>query len=292
MRNMKRLLQLPTIVTVLLGMISLAGLIWVFQGGYETHPLAYAIYLLSFYTLCTVIFAVPDWIRICQRRRRQNADNATGLKIKKRTQGLIVGIVINLIYALMKLFSGFTNHSVWLAAVGGYYLMLCLLHGYLLLRLQTGRQISDRTQKEHRSWNSYRTCGWLILVLNLSMTGMVFLMIWENYTFSYPGIMIYASAAYTFYRLTMVIINTTKLKKSDEPIFAAAHSVDFCMAVVSIFTLQTAMFVSFGADLAPQTQHLMNSLTGGTVCFTVMCVAVFMICYPSRQLRELERNNL
>ena len=281
-----RLLTPPPAVTGLLSVSCAAGLGVVFYQGWDTHLLAYPLYVLSFYTLCILIRALIPLIRTLHQRRKNSKRSILPQQCRRRE--LYTGLIINLCYAVLKLATGFLTRSVWFCAVGGYYLVLSLIHGYLLGTYRSSLQIIDLRRRTLRSWHSYRRCGWLILILNLTMTGMVFMMIWRGQSYTYPGILIYATAAYTFYRITMVILQTVKMKRSDEPIFSAAHSVDFCMAVMSVFTLQTAMFASFGGQLPLQTQRLMNSLTGGAVCFTVMCVAVFMIIYPTRELQALQ----
>lgn len=288
-RILTRLFHPPGILTLLLTVGSTAGLVWVFAGHRESHPLAYGIYVLSFYTLCVLAAAAPTLLRACRKCIHGNpyASRFLSDKLLRRYMNLYIGLIINLAYALTKMGAGLFTRSGWLAAMGGYYLVLCLLHIYLLCRL-TGRQkIEDEVLRQLRSWKSYLTCGWLILVLNLTLSVMAFFAIRQTGNTAYPELLIYASAAYTFYRFTMVIIDTTKMKKSDDPLLSAAHSVDFCMAVVSIFTLQIAMFAVFGNEMAAQTQYWMNSMTGGIVCFTVMCVAVFMIRYPRRQIHAL-----
>ena len=48
-----------------------------------------------------------------------------------------------------------------------------------------------------------------MLILNLSLTGIVFMMVWQNKAYSYPGTLIFA-AAYTFYTVTISLIDIVK----------------------------------------------------------------------------------
>ena len=288
----KKILFPPLGLLLILTIISAIGLVAVFVKGWEQTIAAYILYAMSFYTLCVdtlfCIMVLPAQYKQVKEKIYANSFGNRYMtdKVFRTRISLYLSLLISLLYVGINLWSWHTLHSWWFMVLAVYYIIMSLMRFFLVryFRSNDGSVVAE--------WKRSRICAYIMLLINLSLSGAVLMILYQNRGYDYPGIMIYASAAYTFYRLTMVIIDTTKLKKTDEPIFAAAHSVDFCMAVVSIFTLQTAMFASFGADLSAQTRHLMNSLTGGAVCFTVMCVAVFMICYPSRQLRELERNNL
>ena len=87
-------------------------------------------------------------------------------------------------------------------------------------------QIDGKEQRLLHDWRSYHYCGWLLLILNAAISGMVVQMIWQNRSYSYPGFIIYASAAYTFYRLTMAIIRTVDVYKR-QPLEAVAAPISF-----------------------------------------------------------------
>ena len=66
---------------------------------------------------------------------------------------------------------------------------------------------------------------------------------------------------------------------------AAAKSVNLTCALVSIFSLETAMLSQFGGDA--QFQLLMTSATAAAVCILVLLIAIFLVASVSRKLREL-----
>lgn len=285
----KKLLFPPAGVVGLVSLLAVAGLCYVFLGGHDAQPIAYGIYAVSFYALCLLAASAPPVIRKSKALllgNRHTHRYLTEKELRARIS-LCTGTLLNLAYAALKLATGITMRSTWFGALALYYLISSLIHYVLIRNDRAGSQIPDQTERRLRSWKSCRTCGWLLCVLNLSMTGMAFQMIRQNKCYSYPGYVIYASAAYTFYRITKSIINVTKIKKTDDPVLSAAYTVDFCMALMSVFALQTAMFSSFGADMSPATQQLMNSLTGSAVCLLVLCAAIFMVVYPRREIRVL-----
>ena len=267
------------IIICLLTVLSASGLTYVFVNGMDAHPIAYVIYMLAFYTLCVVIAAMPPLIKAGRALVYSNTHAArylTERELRARVS-LYSGTVINFVYAVFKLVTGIVFRSVWFGAVAVYYMVLGLIR---FLLVKGDRRIIQLDTEENRylnEWKSYRACGWLLLVLNATMTGMVFQMIWQNKSYTYPGFVIYASAAYTFYRLTMAVIQMVKVRKSNSPLFSAAKALDLSAALMAIFALQTAMFTSFGAETTEEMRMTMNAATGGCVCLAVVCIAVYMI---------------
>lgn len=286
-RIMEKLLFPHPILIFLLTIASAVGLCHVFLNGLDTHPIAYIVYVLSFYALCTIVARIPPIIRRCKTGLYGNAHTArylTEAELRARIS-LYMGTVLNLAYGVFNLVIGWYYRSVWFGAIAVYYMVLSLIRFLLVKNDRKSRKMERSSDRYLHHWKSYRVCGWLLLLLNAAMTGMVFQMIWQNQSYSYPGFVIYASAAYTFYRLTMSIIHTIKLRKGEHPLFAAARALDLSIALMSIFALQTAMFNSFGGGMQEDTRQLMNTLTGGTVCFAVVCIAVFMIIRSRKVLK-------
>lgn len=289
----RKLLFPPVVLTILLTLISAIGLFYVFFHELDEHPVAYVVYLLSFYTLCVVSAGVPAVFRKSKRlvySNRYAARYLTESDLRMRTS-LYRGLVFNLFYAVMKLLASVYFHSIWLGAVSLYYMVLGICDFLLVRSERQSRRIQSETERLFHGWKSFRRSGWLLLAVNLAITGMVVQMIWQNKAYSYPGYLIYVMAAYTFYRITSVMIKTFRAGRMSDPVTAAVNRLDLCVALMSLFALQTAMFTSFGGEMSMDTQRLMNALTGGFVCLAVVCVAVFMIFYSHRIIRRMKKQN-
>ena len=276
--------------TGLVGLLVIAaacGLVWVFTQGMENTLPAYAIYVGSFYALCTVIARIPGLVRRSRARvyAHPGAVRYLSQGDQRIRRSLYRSTALNLAFGAFKLGIGVYYRSFWFGAVGVYYMALSLMR-YLLIR--SDRAVRDRQDREAllHQWRGYRTCGALLLVVNATMSGIVFQTIWQSRGFVYPGYVIYASAAYAFYRLGLAIAQTLKQRRGNQPLFAAAKVTDLSVALMSIFALQTAMFAEFGGDMPPETQQLMNSLTGGGVCLAVVCLAVYMLHKSHRSIKQ------
>lgn len=282
-----RALHPHPLVCALLAIASAVGLTYVFVNGLEESVPAYAVYVLSFYALCVLAAAAPSVFRACRARVYRNGTAARYLSDREYRMrvSLYAGTAISLAYAALKLLTGVYVHSTWFGAVGVYYMVLCILRYLLVRNDRSARRREGEAEDPRRVIRIYFTCGMLLFALNAAMSGMVFKMIWDNEGFRYPGFLIYATAAYTFYRLTMAIINTARMRHSQNAVFAIAKALDLCAALMSIFVLQSAMFDAFGAEMSVLTQKLMNTLTGGAVCLSVVCMAVMMTIRAARAYR-------
>lgn len=289
-----RLLYPHPVIVLLLAVVSFVGLLYVFICSQENTPIAYVLYLMSAYALVIVVVLIPPLVKKCRSNVYKNAYAVRYLDDRElRTRiSLYTGTVINLAYAAFKLFVGIFYKSFWFGTVAVYYMVLCVIRYLLIYNDNQTRYMDDRHDSLWRQWKSYCTCGFLLFILNIAMTGMVAQIIWQNKSYNYPGYVIYVSAGYTFYRFIMAVVRNIKMKKSDNPVFSAAKTVDLIIALMSVFVLQTAMLTSFGGSTSEETKRFMNSITGGTVCFLVVCMAVFMIIYSVVTLLKMKKNKL
>ena len=286
---LKKLLFPGIFWTILLTISSTAGLIWVFAEGLTEHPIGYCLYVLAFYTLCVLVAGTPALVKKGKSAVYGNAyanRYLTEAQLRSRVS-LYLGTGVNLAYGIFKLAIGIAYRSIWFGAVAVYYMLVCLI-GFLLIRSDRGAARRESALERRRyEWRRYRTAGLLMLVLNLAISGMVAQMILQNRGYAYPGYLIYAMAAYTFYRMTATIIKLCKGRRNHAPVFAAATALDLCVALVSMFALQTAMFASFGSDEVQR--QLMNTATGSAVCLGVVLIAMAMIRQANKQLKLLKK---
>ncbi|MGN0561973.1 MAG: hypothetical protein ACI4K6_04130 [Candidatus Fimenecus sp.] len=282
----KKLIYAPVPLLLLLTVISAAALFAVFYCRADTQPLAYGVYVLSAYTLTADVAAAIRIGKTVNRRLRQNKHIAayfTRADLRVRIS-LYCGTAINLAYAVFKLGTGILYRSVWLGSVAIYYILLVRIRFLLIRDDRTVRKHTDTTQIS--PWKSYRRCGGILLVLNFVISGMVFQMIAQNQGTAYPGYVIYASAAYTFYRLIAAFVKIRKTRKMQNPILSAAKAVDLCIALMALFSLQTAMLTVFGADMPQNTQRWLNIVSGAAVCVLVICIAIYMLLRAKQNINS------
>ncbi len=196
---------------------------------------------------------------------------------------LYQGFFVNLLYIGMKLVSGIMYRSLWFVALAVYYILLAVMRFMLVRRLNV--------QDEASELRRYRLCGIMLLFMNQALIGIVVFMVQQNRGFAYPGLLIYAMAAYSFYAVTVAIINIVKTRKHNSPILSAAKAINFVAALVSILSLETAMLAQFGEGDDPMFRQAMTGATGGGVCTIVIGMAIYMIWRANKNLKRIEINN-
>lgn len=285
-----RILHPGILIKLLLTTASAVLLVYTFVWGREDSLLAYCSYVVSAYTLTVLVLDVLKIVRKGKGILNGNkfaARYMEDLEFRAKVS-LYSGLFFNLSYAVFKFTVGIIYQSIWFGAVAGYYIILSFIRFMLLRSVRTFSGQEWSAERRRQELKSYRFCGYFLFLLNIAMTGMVVQMVWQNKGYDYPGMIIYASAAYTFYCMTMAVINIVKHRKMDNPVISAAKMLSFVRAVMAMFALQTAMFAQFGGDL--EYQRMMNVIVGGSACFVVLCLAVFMVIRANAELRKIKIN--
>ncbi len=260
----------------------------------EIPTLQYLSYFSSAYALTVTVTGFPRFIRFTKELKKRSSELPLIKKLRGTSFGerffgdirfrtelsLYFGVLINFLYIAIKLFSGIYYHSVWFISLAAYYFLLAAMRFALLHKNKNSVMTIEIEFKR------YRLCGIALLVMNQVLAGIVVFMVHQNKGFDYPGLLIYAMAAYSFYSIITAVINLVKFRKHGSPLLSAAKVINLVAAMVSILSLETAMLAQFGDDM--DFRRLMTALTGGGVCVIVIAMAVFMIWMSSRRLKKLK----
>ena len=289
MERINKWLFLPGYLVLLLGGVSGCALVWIFLKGYERAWFAYPVYVLAFYALTAgCIYTIPRLIGWAKRPPQERRIRLPLEEKRDFDRSLVLSLGVNVCYSLFHLLMGLFLRSGWMASNGGYYLVNALILGILVGYERRIAGIDDDYRRLRTGWRAYELCGGLLLLLNLCMSAMVFMMIWRGHGEDYPGLAVFAVAAYTFYKLTIAITRVILCRKSRSPIQGVARNMDLIEAMMSLFAQQTGLFAAFGQDFEHQT--LMNCLTGGTVCGLVVFGALGMLLHGRKRRNEIRRD--
>lgn len=262
-------------------------LVYVFISGQEHTPLGYAAYLLSAYALVIACACVPELIRLSKRARQNEHVDRFLTDYAFRTHATLgLGLLLNLAFAVFKLFAGIIYGSYWLIALGVYYAILAMMRFFLLRRLGGLKPSASDLLAQYRT---YRVTGVMMFVLNVVMTAIIFQVVRDNRTYSYPGTLIYAFAAYAFYKIITAALNLFRRRGQDEPLFAAVRFLSLTVAMMSIFSMQTALLSTFGSEEL-QFRLRANTASGAVLCAGSLLIAVTMVVRSTRAIRKLENS--
>lgn len=276
----------PAPLRVLLILIGLGTLIPVFLTSLKETPIAYIAYGFSAYSLTLLVVWCIDLVQYLKRQKdRLVQENAlVGRYVNDHYfhvyVSLCVSVAINLAFAVIKIAGAYLYASLWTGLIAGYYLLLCGLRFYLMRRF-----VSDGEKNSKQEWKPYRNTAVLLLLLNLALTVVVYKIIWDGNSYTYPGYMIYAYAAYAFYCFGNSAYNVVKYRRLHSPLLSAAKAISMTTALVSVLSLQTAMLTEFGTDGKAYWQ-LANGLTGTAVCLAVLFISIFMLVQYRRNQED------
>ena len=284
----KKLLFPNVLIILLLTIISAALLVYVFVNGLETAAIAYVSYLISFYGLTVLVIYLCMVLPKQYRNIKQKVyDNPWGNRYMTdaafRTKiSLHMSLAIHLLYVGMNVVLAFMNKTRWFGILAGYYLILAVMQ-FLLLKYVIQKGIGTERQGELRR---ARVCAIILLNLNFVLSGAVLMILYQNKGFKYQGILIYAMAAYTFYSTIRAVVDLIRYRKYNSPIMTTTKIITLSSALVSMLSLETAMFFQFGQDMSPASRRLMIALTGAGISMAVIGMSAYMIIKTSQELEN------
>lgn len=251
------------------------------------HPLTIVSYVLAFYTLTIWCVRVPSIIRYWKNFRAENKYAKRWLSdVQLRMKVTLTGNVLwNGAYAALQLGLGIYHKSAWFYSLAAYYFSLAIMRFFLMqhtVRHKPG-------EKMRQELGHYRACGWIFLLLNLALSGMMLYMIKEDPTTKHHEITSIAMAAYTFTSLTMAIVNVVRYRKYHSPVFSASKAISLAAACVSMLTLESTMLTTFSDQaMTIQSQTLFLAISGGGVSAFIVAMAIYMIVKANGQIKSLE----
>ena len=273
---------------VLLVIISAVALTIVFVKGMEQSIPAYIVYVLSFYTISTVsVFCALVLPRQYKEIKQKIYNNPLGNRymtdrVFRTNVSLSASFVISMLYVGINVWSWHLLQSWWFIVLAVYYAIMAVMR-FLLVRYVHVQKIGTSILNE---WKRSRICAYILLLINLSLSGAVLMILYQNKGYDYPGVMIYVMALYTFYSTIHSIVDIVRYRKLASPIMSTAKIVSLSGALVSMLNLETAMFAQFGADMSPENQRIFIILTGAGVSITVVTLSVILIINANKEIRR------
>lgn len=181
-----------------------------------------------------------------------------------------ISLIVNFAYAVGNCAIGFITHSWWFITVGAYYTVLATTR-FSVFRVKRKANGNSDTELFAK-----RITGILLFVLSFCLTGVNTLSAIKDRGTKFHEIVMIAIAAYTFTKITVAIIGLVKSKRQASPITTTLRNISFADAVVSIYTLQRSMLVSF-PGMASAEILVFNILTGTAVWIIVLFLGINLI---------------
>lgn len=266
-------------IIILLG-VSVFGLLSILINYNDLTVFAYFLYMISAYTLIVIVIKILGVYLQIKTKIYKNKYIQKYINDKQYRGEIMIyiGLLMNLIYVIFRMTTAYIYQSVWFLSIGFYYFVLCLVRFHLLRKVK-------KTLNNKKQLYTYKMTGYLIILLNIAMLGMIIQMMVGHKSYIYPGYIIYVSALYTFYDFINAIINIITYKKFNNPILSASKLLNLTGAMMSVYTLQTAMLSQFSIN-QQQFTDMMNTITGISVIILTFVIALYMIITAQQSINR------
>ena len=284
----KKLLFPSVWLMLLLTLISAVALTFVFVSGMEQSIPAYIVYALAFYTLCTVsnfcALVLPKRYKEIKQKVYNNPFGKRFMtdRVFRTNVSLSVSLIISMLYVGIHVWSWHLLHSWWFIVLAVYYAIMAAMR-FLLVRYFRIQKIGTNIIRE---WKRSRICAYILLLINLSLSGAVLMILYQSKGYDYPGVMIYVMALYTFYSTAHSIVDIVQYRKLGSPVVSTAKVISLSGALVSLLNLETAMFSQFGTNMRLEDQQIFIVLTGAGVSIAIVTLSVILIVNANKEIRR------
>ena len=286
----KKIIYPPLWLLTILTLISAVATIWIFVKKLETSPVAYVVYVISFYCLTVMCIigsrTIPAYYKKVKSKMYENeyanryfTDTAFKIHVN-----LYRSLIVNLLFVAFNATLAIIYSTYWFVIFALYYAIMAIMR-FLLLRYIGNNKIgSNRVGELKRA----RLCAYILMSVNLALSGAVLMMVYFGRGFEYYGVIIYVVALYTFYITTTAIVNIIRYRKYNSPVISASNTVKLAASLVSMLQLETAMFSQFGADTSARMQEIMIMATGAGISVVVVTMSVYTIVRSTREIRKIK----
>lgn len=236
---------------------------------YVTYAIAFV--LLSYSTYLTVIYAKS----ILSKAKRIISRTRIGAKLLSRYDlrtmifASLSALVNTAFVVIHVVFTFISDSPIWYSCMALYYASLAFSRLGILLHQKNKAEDAYQTIGLKR----YRICGIVLSIIPFFLLPPILQIIFLNKAFTYQGLWIFVFALYAFLKITMAIYNLVKSGKQYDVTVKAIRSIGLADAMVSVFSLQTALLSTFSEGQ----YDIFNVITGGVVLGLTVTLGIYMI---------------
>ena len=248
--------------------------------------LHYVLYCLSALSLAYTIYTIVIFAPKIKDKITQLLNNHKFTKAMLENYGYrtiifsVLSFILNISYVIFLLVMSILTQSFWYYAITAYYFVLSLIKASVFYS-------KKKYNSKEKQAKNHKLCGILFIALMIAFSGVIVLIYTSNMYFEYAGLMIYAIATFTFYKLTLAIVNIFKAHKQSDLYTQSIRNINLANALISLLVLQVALFQAF----SPQSNtSFANALTGGVIAIAIIGIGIFMIIKSNKILKNSKTN--
>lgn len=193
---------------------------------------------------------------------------------------LRLSVIFNAAYSLFLFVVSQISDSEWFFVMAVYYGVLFIVRIFIFSQIEPERALKSKLK-------TVRNCGYFLVLINLVVSVLIFILIYKDQAVTYHEITVIALATYTFWTLTMSIINSVKYIRRRNYVYSCAKLVSLVCASVSIVTLTNTMLFTFGEENV-LLRSIILPILSVVVCSFIIASAWMMVRKANLQLRILK----
>lgn len=268
----------------------ISGIVLVFcllNGDFIPDFLEYIIYSITFYFLIILGVSVykegVPWIISFGESLPIIGNMIRNIRYRQRIF-LYFGGFMNTLYLVFYFAVAYIYKSRWFYVIGLYNLSIAIIRWYLSHQEHRINVVISEDEKIPHEARVIRNVAKLLFLMNSVTAIMGLLIVFNEDTFEYHFIILYAMALYVFIRLITLIVFIAGKRPHDTGIWKAVQLINLAVALVMLFTFQTALLNMCGADI--KTREHFNAMTGSTVFFINQGIVIWLMKYSKRIITD------
>lgn len=191
-----------------------------------------------------------------------------------------IRFAINLMFALYNCVLGIVSDSVWFLTVGAYYIILSVMRISVIAFSQRAEETDSFIMK---------FTGGMLFALSVILCFTVYLSVGRMGAIAHNEIVMITIALYAFTKLTLAIVGFIKNGKKNSARLKTLTSITITDAVVSIYSLQRSMLVTF-EGMTNEDIALFNALSGAGMCIIVILIGLNLIV--KKEKKEMAKSKI
>lgn len=190
-------------------------------------------------------------------------------KHRRLLRSAFLSFAIDFLYTIYHGILGIAGASPWFISMFAFY-------GILAAMRFTAVLFSFRKHSCNAENFVIKLTGVLLALLSLVLSAVIYISQSRNIAAKHGEIIMITIAAYTFYKITVVIVRAVKQRGRRLGLLSVFMIISYAEAAASVLTLQRSMLVSFG-NMDKSDIRLMNTLTGAAVCLFVLILGIYLM---------------
>lgn len=192
--------------------------------------------------------------------------------------GAAVSFVCTALFALYNGYLGIRYGSIWHGSIGGFYLLLAMIRGMVLLT-EKRNQTRPAAMQHHCRYRAFFISSILLLVLDLALILPISMMAVLDKPVSMGLIPAIAMAVYTTWKITMASIHIRRQRRrpSGNILVAELRTVNFIDALVAILTLQNTLIMVNQGTSDQSAMLPVSAASSGVIYAVIVAITIRML---------------